>query len=59
LEKRLRARGVQFMFNEYIDDIPEAGVVGISTRSGKHISDADLVVRAMLYVHVYPAHQHM
>ncbi|KAG1813307.1 uncharacterized protein BJ212DRAFT_1367735 [Suillus subaureus] len=46
LEKRLRVRGVQFMFNEYIDDIPEAGVVGITTRSGKHISDADLVVSA-------------
>ncbi|KAG2350794.1 FAD/NAD(P)-binding domain-containing protein [Suillus weaverae] len=46
LEKRLHARGVQFMFNEYIDDIPEAGVVGITTRSGKHISDADLVVSA-------------
>ncbi|KAG1757169.1 hypothetical protein EDB19DRAFT_1656189 [Suillus lakei] len=46
LEKRLHARGVQFMFNEYIDDIPEAGVVGISTRSGKHIGDADLVVSA-------------
>ncbi|KAG1885490.1 hypothetical protein F4604DRAFT_1918187 [Suillus subluteus] len=46
LEKRLHARGVQFMFNEYIDDILEAGVVGVSTRSGKHISDADLVVSA-------------
>ncbi|KAG2367790.1 hypothetical protein BDR07DRAFT_1326286 [Suillus spraguei] len=46
MENRLRARGVEFMFNEYIDDIPEAGVVGISTRSGKHISDADLVVSA-------------
>ncbi|KAG2155574.1 hypothetical protein DEU56DRAFT_768083 [Suillus clintonianus] len=43
LEKRLRARGVQFMFNEYIDDIPEEGVVGVTTRSGKHIADADLV----------------
>ncbi|KAG2118023.1 uncharacterized protein F5147DRAFT_669505 [Suillus discolor] len=46
LEKRLHARGVEFMFNEYIDDIPEPGVVGITTRSGKQISDADLVVSA-------------
>ncbi|KAG2076890.1 FAD/NAD(P)-binding domain-containing protein [Suillus decipiens] len=46
MESRLRARGVQFMFNEYIDDTPEEGVVGISTRSGKQISDADLVVSA-------------
>lgn len=40
------------MFNEYIDDIPEPGVVGVTTRSGKQISDADLVVRALLYVHI-------
>lgn len=46
LEKRLHARGVEFMFNEYIDDIPEPGVVGVTTRSGKQISDADLVVSA-------------
>lgn len=46
MEKRLRARGVQFMFNEYIDDIPEAGVVGVTTRGGKDIADADLVVSA-------------
>jgi hypothetical protein len=41
LEKRLHARGVQFTFNEYIDDISEAGVVGVTTRSGKHISDVE------------------
>ncbi|KAG1754878.1 uncharacterized protein EDB91DRAFT_1193390 [Suillus paluster] len=46
MEKRLRARGVQFMFGDHIDDIPEAGVVGVTTRSGKVISDADLVVSA-------------
>lgn len=45
LEQRLRARGVQIMFKEYIDDIPEEGVVGVTTRSGKRIEDADLVVR--------------
>lgn len=45
MEKRLRKRGVQFMFNEYIDDTLEAGVVGITTRSGKRIEDADLLVR--------------
>ncbi|OJA19575.1 NADH dehydrogenase FAD-containing subunit [Rhizopogon vesiculosus] len=46
MQKRLAARGVEFMFNEYIDDIPEAGVVGVTTRSGKRIGDADLVVSA-------------
>jgi hypothetical protein len=55
MEKRLRARGVQFLFNEYIDDIPEEGVVGVTTRSGKRIEDADLVVRSM-YVRVNQAH---
>jgi hypothetical protein len=47
METRLRARGVEFMLNEYIDDIPEAGVVGVTTRSGKRIGDADLVVRVI------------
>jgi len=51
MQKRLAARGVEFMFNEYIDDIPEAGVVGVTTRSGKRIEDADLVVR-VIYVRV-------
>jgi len=46
METRLRARGVEFMLNEYIDDIPEAGIVGATTRSGKRIGDADLVVSA-------------
>jgi len=51
LEKRLRVRGVEFMFNEHIDDIPEAGVVGVTTRTGKRIEDVDLVVR-MIYIRI-------
>ncbi|KAG1864737.1 hypothetical protein DFJ58DRAFT_743543 [Suillus subalutaceus] len=51
LEKRLHARGVQFMFNEYIDNIPEAGVVGISTQQwkahfGRRLSGTYLLVAA-------------
>lgn len=41
LERSLRARGVEFMFNEYIDVIPEPGVSRVTTRSGKTIT-ADL-----------------
>ncbi|KAF9225465.1 FAD/NAD(P)-binding domain-containing protein [Gyrodon lividus] len=44
LEKRLRARGVEIVFNEYIDDIPEEGSVGVKTRKGTQIATADLVI---------------
>ncbi|KAF8846044.1 FAD/NAD(P)-binding domain-containing protein [Paxillus ammoniavirescens] len=44
LEQRLRARGVEILFNEYIDDIPEMGNLGVTTRSGTQIPTADLVV---------------
>jgi phytoene dehydrogenase-like protein len=45
LATRLRARGVELVFNEYVDSLPEEGSVGLVTRKGTEISDADLVVR--------------
>ncbi|KAF9245795.1 FAD/NAD(P)-binding domain-containing protein [Melanogaster broomeanus] len=44
LEQRLRARGVEILFNQYIDDIPEEGSLGVTTRNGTQIPTADLVI---------------
>ncbi|KAH7916433.1 hypothetical protein BJ138DRAFT_1139739 [Hygrophoropsis aurantiaca] len=41
---RLRARGVELVFEEYIDEIPAEGTVGLTTRSGKQFGKADLVI---------------
>jgi NADH dehydrogenase FAD-containing subunit len=43
LDTSLRARGVEIVYNDFIDDIPADGVVGVTTRNGKQL-DADLVV---------------
>lgn len=43
LDTSLRARGVEIVYNDFIDDIPADGVVGVTTRNGKRL-DADLVV---------------
>ena len=45
LATRLLARGVNLVFNEYVDSFPEEGTVGLVTRKGTEIPDADLVVR--------------
>ncbi|EGO31037.1 hypothetical protein SERLADRAFT_444609 [Serpula lacrymans var. lacrymans S7.9] len=44
LEERLRTRNVELLFNEYIDEIPAEGTIGVITRSGKVLQNADLVV---------------
>ncbi|KAF9244917.1 hypothetical protein BU15DRAFT_85760 [Melanogaster broomeanus] len=44
IEQRLRARGVEILFNQYIDDIPEEGSLGVITRDGTQIPTADLVI---------------
>jgi len=43
LDKSLRARGVEIVYNDFVDDVPAEGVVGVTTRNGKKL-DADLVV---------------
>ena len=45
IERRVRDRGINLVLGDYIDAIPEAGVVGLTTRSGQNFADADLVVR--------------
>lgn len=42
----MRERGIEVVLGDYIDNIPESGVVGVATRSGLEIADADLVVRS-------------
>lgn len=46
IEKKARARGINFVFDEYVDEIPEPGVRGLSTRKGTHFESADLVIPA-------------
>lgn len=43
LDTSLRARGVDIIYNDYIDNIPADGVVGVTTRNGRKLN-ADLVV---------------
>jgi glycine/D-amino acid oxidase-like deaminating enzyme len=43
LDASLRARGVDIIYNDFVDDIPADGVIGVTTRNGRMI-DADLVV---------------
>ncbi|KAH9947482.1 hypothetical protein B0H21DRAFT_807447 [Amylocystis lapponica] len=44
LEGRLRERGVNIVFNESVDTLPEFGTKGLVTQSGKEFPSADLVV---------------
>ena len=44
IEGRVRARNINLILGDYIDTFPEPGFVGLTTRKGEKISDADLVV---------------
>ncbi|KAG8219520.1 hypothetical protein J3R82DRAFT_470 [Butyriboletus roseoflavus] len=46
LATRLFVRGVELIFNEHVDSFPEEGSVGLVTRKGTKIADADLVISA-------------
>lgn len=46
LDRGLKARGVEIIYNDFIDDIPAEGVVGVATRNGNKL-DADLVVSTL------------
>jgi hypothetical protein len=45
LDVNLRSRGIDIIYDDFVDEYPEAGVVGVTTRNGRKI-DADLVVSA-------------
>ncbi|KAL4252163.1 FAD/NAD(P)-binding domain-containing protein [Abortiporus biennis] len=44
IQRRANLAGIDVVLDEYIDEIPEAGQIGVSTRSGKKFPDADLVL---------------
>lgn len=46
IERKVRARGINLVFNDYIDDFPELGAQGLTTRKGTRFDTADLVVRS-------------
>ncbi|KAL1950022.1 hypothetical protein VTO73DRAFT_5144 [Trametes versicolor] len=43
IERRARAKGIEFILGDKLD-VPPEGTVGVTTRNGKKIPDADLVV---------------
>ena len=45
VERRLRARNINVILGDAIEDLTEV-VSGVTTKKGKSIPDADLVVRA-------------
>ena len=51
LENRLRAKDIDMLFGEYIDEAPAEGNLSVSTRSGKVLQGADLVVRQHMSTH--------
>ncbi|EIW87029.1 FAD/NAD(P)-binding domain-containing protein [Coniophora puteana RWD-64-598 SS2] len=46
MESRLTARGVNVILNDSIDELPAEGAAGITTRGGRQLPDADLVLFA-------------
>jgi apoptosis-inducing factor 2 len=46
LDRGLKVRGVEIIYNDFIDEIPAEGVVGVTTRNGNKL-DADLVVSTL------------
>ncbi|KAL4252084.1 FAD/NAD(P)-binding domain superfamily protein [Abortiporus biennis] len=44
MERRVRLTGTEIVFNDYIDEIPSLGQVGVKTRNGKTFPNADLVI---------------
>ena len=47
-ESRLKARGVDIIYNDYIENIPSGPVTSITTKKGKTI-ETDLIVSATLH----------
>ncbi|KAI0796134.1 FAD/NAD-P-binding domain-containing protein [Abortiporus biennis] len=45
IEQRLRLTGTDIVFNDYVDEIPPQGQVGLKTRHGKEFPNADLVIQ--------------
>ena len=52
LERRVRAFGIDLVLNDAVEKTP-GRVSGVTTREGKTITDADLLVRSIL-----PSHPH-
>ncbi|KAI0917654.1 hypothetical protein AcW1_007197 [Taiwanofungus camphoratus] len=44
IERRCRARGIDVALGEYVDQIPASCTTGLTTRSGRTFTTADLVV---------------
>lgn len=54
VEKRCRDSNVNLVLGEYVDEFPQEGSIGLQTRSGKKIDDADLVVCINSFPYFFP-----
>ena len=45
IARRVTARGIELVFDDYVDEFPEPGAQGLTTRKGTRFETADLVVR--------------
>lgn len=48
LENKVRRANVDLILGDRVDTFPSPGTVGVTTRSGKELPDADLVVSGVL-----------
>ena len=48
IERKVRRAGIEIIFEDRIDTFPQPGSVGLTTRTGKVLPDADLVVSVIL-----------
>lgn len=44
IERRVRKRNIDLILGDRLDSFPEPGAVGVTTRNGKQLRDADLIV---------------
>ncbi|CAL1709321.1 unnamed protein product [Somion occarium] len=46
IERRVRKRNIDLILGDRLDSFPEPGAVGVTTRNGKQLRDADLIIPA-------------
>ena len=57
VERKCRARGINFVFNERVDRYPERGTRGLTTRQGTYFESCDLAVGSISRFFLLVVHQ--
>lgn len=55
VESSLRARGIELVLDDYMDEIPSSGVGGVRTRKGRTLKSG-LIVSAIISLHTKCPH---